>query len=88
MQLTIFGATAGTGRVLVDQALAAGHQVVANVRNPARLDVRHERLAVLQGELADQALTERAVSGADAVISVLGPRGGSPAPLRVFAPSR
>jgi uncharacterized protein YbjT (DUF2867 family) len=32
---------------------------------------------VVQGELSDSVLIERAVSGADAVISVLGPRGGS-----------
>lgn len=31
----------------------------------------------MQGELADQAAIERAVSGADAVIGVLGPRGDS-----------
>jgi len=34
-------------------------------------------LAIVQGELTDQALIEDAVKGADAVISVLGPRGGS-----------
>jgi uncharacterized protein YbjT (DUF2867 family) len=77
MRLTIFGATGGAGRQLVEQALAAGHQVVAFVRNPSKLATRHERLTIVQGELADQAAIERAVSGADAVISVLGPRGGS-----------
>ncbi len=71
MKLAIFGATGGAGKQLVEQALAAGNQVVAFVRNPSKLDTRHERLTIMQGELADQAAIERAVSGADAVISRL-----------------
>ena len=34
MKLAIFGATGGTGQQLVEQALAAGHQVTAVVRSP------------------------------------------------------
>jgi putative NADH-flavin reductase len=37
MRLTIFGASGGTGRRLVEQALAAGHDVTAVVRDPSRL---------------------------------------------------
>ena len=77
MKIVIFGATGETGRQLVEQALAAGYQVVAYVRNPSKLNTKHENLTIVQGELADQAIIERAVSAADAVISVLGPRGGS-----------
>jgi putative NADH-flavin reductase len=77
MKIAIFGATGETGRQLVEQALAAGYQAVAYVRNPSKLNTKHENLTIVQGELADQAIIERAVSAADAVISVLGPRGGS-----------
>jgi uncharacterized protein YbjT (DUF2867 family) len=77
VKLTIFGATGGTGRQLVEQALAAGNQVFAFVRNPAKLDTKHERLTVIQGELTDLVAIERAISGADAVLSALGPRGDS-----------
>ena len=77
MRIAIFGATGDTGRQLVEQALAAGHYVVAYVRNPSKLNISHERLKVIQGELADEPLIESAVSGADAVISALGPRGDS-----------
>lgn len=35
MKLTIFGATGRTGMRVVEQALVAGHDVVAFVRNPA-----------------------------------------------------
>ena len=37
MKLTIFGATGGTGQQLIEQALTAGHRVVALIRNPAKL---------------------------------------------------
>jgi putative NADH-flavin reductase len=77
MKIAIFGATGETGRQLVEQALATGYQVVAYVRNPSKLNTKHENLTIVQGELADQAIIERAVSAADAVISVLGPRSGS-----------
>ena len=74
MKLTIFGATGATGKQLIEQALAAGNQVVAFARNPSKIGMSHEHLTIVQGELADTAAIERAVSGADAVISVLGPR--------------
>jgi len=74
MKLTIFGATGATGKQLIEQALAAGNQVVAFARNPSKIGASHEHLTIVQGELADTAAIERAVSGADAVISVLGPR--------------
>jgi putative NADH-flavin reductase len=40
MKITIFGATGGTGTHLVEQALAAGHDVTVVVRDPARLAVK------------------------------------------------
>ena len=76
MKLTIFGATGATGSQLVEQALAAGIQVVAFARNPSKIDANRGRLTIVQGELTDAAVIERAVSGAETVISVLGPRPG------------
>lgn len=75
MKLAIFGATGGTGRQLVEQALAMGHEVVAFVRDPSKLTTRHERLTIVPGTVTDQAAVESAVNGVEAVISVLGPRG-------------
>jgi len=73
MKLTIFAATGGIGRHLVDQAIAAGHDVTAVARNPASLpaEVRTVR-ADLAG--AQPAALATAVGGADAVLSALGPR--------------
>jgi hypothetical protein len=77
MKLTIFGATGKTGKQLVEQALSAGHQVIAFVRNPAKLGIRNENLKIVQGELIESGKIEQAVNGADAVLSTLGPRGNS-----------
>jgi putative NADH-flavin reductase len=77
LKITVFGATGNTGIRVVEQALAAGDYVVAYVRNPSKLNISHEHLKVIQGELTDEPLIESAVSGANAVISVLGPRGDS-----------
>lgn len=74
MKLTVFGASGRTGTHLVEQALAAGHDVVALMRNPAKLTQRHERLRVAHGELTDDAAVADAVRGADAVLAALSPK--------------
>jgi len=79
MKLTILGATGATGTHLVDQALAAGHEVTAVVRDPARLTVQaHPRLRTVTADVMDPASITPAIAGADAVISAVGPRGTGP----------
>ncbi|QKW51765.1 NAD(P)-dependent oxidoreductase [Streptomyces buecherae] len=73
MRLTVFGATGGTGRLLVRQALDAGHQVTAVVRDPARLAVTHPELTVVTApDLTDERALRPAVAGRDAVLSAVG----------------
>jgi putative NADH-flavin reductase len=73
MKLTVVAATGGIGKLLLDQAVAAGHDVTAVVRNPKALStsVRTVSADLLRADPA--ALTE-AVEGADAVLSGLGVR--------------
>jgi putative NADH-flavin reductase len=71
MQIALFGATGGTGRQVLDQALASGHTVTALVRDPARIEAR-SGLSVLCGDVLDQEATSRCVQGSAAVICVLG----------------
>jgi putative NADH-flavin reductase len=73
MKIVSFGATGGTGKNVVEQALAAGHDVVAVARNPAAVPPR-PRLTVVQGDVMDLYAVKRAVVGADAVISTIGPK--------------
>jgi uncharacterized protein YbjT (DUF2867 family) len=76
MNLTIFAATGGTGRELLEQAVAAGHGVTAAVRNPGKL-TRQVRTVTADLAAPDPAALESAVAGADAVLSGLGPRSKS-----------
>lgn len=78
MKLAIFGGTGKTGKHLVRQALAAGHEVRALVRNPSKMDLTHERLTLIQGDIQDAAAVEKAVAGTDAVLSTLGPTNNTP----------
>jgi putative NADH-flavin reductase len=79
MKLTIFGATGATGRCLTEQALAAGHDVTAVVRDPGRLTVpSDQRLTVVTADVMDAASIIPSVAGADAVLTALGPHGTGP----------
>ncbi|MFJ9247653.1 NAD(P)-dependent oxidoreductase [Streptomyces sp. NPDC101776] len=73
MRVTVFGASGAIGRLVVQKLLDDGHQVTALVRNPAKLTLTHAHFRVVTGQLSDRAAVEQAVSGADAVISALGP---------------
>jgi putative NADH-flavin reductase len=78
MKLTIFAATGGIGRQVLEQAVAAGHDVTAVVRNPKKLS-REVRVVTVDLASPDPATLESAVRGADAVISALGPISASDA---------
>ena len=80
-RVLVIGATGGTGRELVQQALAQGHQVTAFVRDPAKLKIEHANLRVAKGDVLDYATVESAMRGQDAVLSALGHR-------RFFYPNR
>ncbi|MBW5248686.1 NAD(P)H-binding protein [Streptomyces sp. P01-B04] len=76
MKLTVFGATGGIGQEIVRQAVAAGHEVTAVVRDPARLPVPLSGLTVhTAARIDDPEALREAVAGRDAVLSGLGARG-------------
>jgi putative NADH-flavin reductase len=81
MRVLVFGATGGTGRELVRQALDAGHAVTAFVRDPAALE-GHDGLCVIAGDVLDGAAVERAVPGHDAVVCAIGKPATSPGTVR------
>lgn len=72
MKLLIIGGTGRTGRQLVEQALAAGHEITALVRNPEKTPVSRERLHVLRGDILDFSSVDLAMAGQEAVLSSLG----------------
>jgi uncharacterized protein YbjT (DUF2867 family) len=71
MKLTIIAATGGIGRLVLEQAVAAGHEVTAVVRNPSRLSLDVPTATVDMAAPDPEALRS-AVTGADAVLSGLG----------------
>lgn len=74
MKLTIVAASGGIGRQILEQAVAAGHDVTAVVRNPRKLPSTPARILTADLAAADPATLQAAVAGADAVLSGLGPR--------------
>jgi uncharacterized protein YbjT (DUF2867 family) len=76
MKLLVLGATGATGRLVVDQALAAGHTVRALVRSPRKLDAR-PGLEVVAGQATDAGDVTQAMTGVGAVVSTLGATGGT-----------
>jgi putative NADH-flavin reductase len=73
MKIIVFGASGGTGREIVKQALEAGHEVTAFARNPLRIGVQHPKLSIVTGDVSDSLAVEKALAGQQAVISALGP---------------
>jgi uncharacterized protein YbjT (DUF2867 family) len=76
MNIVVLGATGGTGRLVVEQALAAGHTVTALVRSPEKMKARDPNLRVVAGQATDPSAVARVLDRADALISTLG-GGGS-----------
>lgn len=73
-KLIVFGATGGTGREVVKQALDRGHEVTIIVRNPMSFSIQHPRLKIVQGDVLQSSTFALHMQGIDAVISCLGVR--------------
>ncbi len=72
LRVLIIGATGGTGRQLVRQAVEQGHQVTAFVRKPKKLKIEHPNLRVVKGNVRDYASVESAMRDQNAVVCALG----------------
>jgi uncharacterized protein YbjT (DUF2867 family) len=74
-KLVVFGATGGTGKLVVARALRQGHRVAVVVRNPEKFraqEISTSQVEVIRGDVFDARSFEKAVMAADAVISCLG----------------
>jgi uncharacterized protein YbjT (DUF2867 family) len=71
MKVLVLGATGGTGRLIVHDALEKGHSVVAMVRSKASAP---DLLGadIIEGDVRDVDALMRALEGCDAVVSSLG----------------
>lgn len=70
-KLLVLGATGGTGRLIVKEAIARGFEVRALVRSPAKA-IGLEGAEIFIGDARDDAALRNALEGTDAVVSSLG----------------
>ncbi|MEZ0090376.1 NAD(P)-dependent oxidoreductase [Streptacidiphilus sp. EB129] len=85
MKLTVFGATGGIGGQIVRQALDAGHDVTAVVREPSRFTLERPGLRVATADPTDPEPLVPLVAGRDAVLSGIGARGRKQAGIAAVA---
>jgi uncharacterized protein YbjT (DUF2867 family) len=70
-KILVVGATGGTGRLIVGEALARGYDVSALVRSPDKAkSLKGAKLII--GDVRDEKALRQALKGQDAVISALG----------------
>jgi putative NADH-flavin reductase len=70
-KILVLGATGGTGRLIVDQAVARGDDVAVLVRSAEKAkDLKGAKIIV--GDARDEAALRQAVKGRDGVVSALG----------------
>ncbi|KQO04648.1 NAD(P)-dependent oxidoreductase [Paenibacillus sp. Leaf72] len=73
MKITVFGASGAIGKLVVQEALKHGDQIVAYVRRADALPDKDPNIQVIVGSLDDRGKMEEAIANSDAVISALGP---------------
>lgn len=74
MRITVLGANGRIGKCLVLEALRRGYEVTAYVRKMNSVDINHQNLSVVIGELTDAKQLKEAINGRDAVVSAVGPK--------------
>lgn len=72
MKIAVIGASGRTGRVVVRDALARGHRVIAVARTQELSDPEDDSLTKAHLDARDAEALKRALVGADAVVSALG----------------
>ncbi len=87
MKLAVLGATGSVGRELVTQALAAGHEVTALVREQPKPGEIDSHVVLVVGDATSAEAVRRTVDGSDAVVSALGHAKGAPADVLAHASS-
>jgi len=71
-RIIIFGATGGTGKELIKQALVNGNKVTAFARTPEKLELSHKNLKTIKGDVLKYDDVFNAVDKQDVVFCNLG----------------
>jgi hypothetical protein len=78
MKVALIGATGFVGKHLLTELLNRNHQVTAIVRDPKKVTTQHKHLAVLEGDVFNEAAFAAQLAGHDAVISAYNPGWANP----------
>jgi putative NADH-flavin reductase len=78
MNIAVFGANGAIGKLFTKIALEKGDNVIAYVRRPESMDIKHANLRVIVGDLSNTFLIEQVISNADIVVSTLRPSLNAP----------
>lgn len=63
MNIIVFGASGGVGKHFTNLTLDNGHNVTAFVRSPSKLELKHERLTIIQGDAFNKDAVKSAIAG-------------------------
>ncbi len=81
LDIVVYGATGKVGTHVVQEALNRGHRVTAVSRRPEQIEMQHENLVAVKGDLLDKISVTEIVTGKDiVVISVRGVIGDAGTP--------
>lgn len=72
MKIALFGATGKTGQQFLEQALAAGYDIKALVRTPAKITYKSDHLEIIKGNILHEVDVIQTVSNCDIVVSLFG----------------
>ena len=72
MKVLVIGATGPTGKEIVKQGLAQGHEITALVRDASKMASGDPKLHALAGDVLNPADVDAAVAGQEAVVCSLG----------------
>lgn len=76
MHLAIFGGTGPSGQCVIEEALKRNHTLTIFARTPSKIPdsiSSSPSITIIKGTLSDKEAVSRALDGADAVLSTLGP---------------
>jgi putative NADH-flavin reductase len=76
MHLAIFGGTGPSGQCVIEEALKRNHTLTIFARTPSKVPESissSPAITIVKGTLSDKEAVSRALDGADAVLSTLGP---------------
>ena len=72
MKIIIFGATGFSGQAILAEAIKQGHDVTVLVRDASKVQIKHNNLTIVEGNVLDSQTVASVVQHQEAVIQCLG----------------